>query len=84
MRIVHYAGNGRRDQLLTLLAAMQAAHNGKLDVLIGPVDETLTAAYGVFIGGDNEQVAKLEELIKPALKALKADALPAEYVGEIE
>jgi len=84
MRILNFYGDGRRATLLSILAAFRAARRGGVDVQIGPLDEQLLSAYGLFVSGPEEEVERFGPLMIAEVERLKIEVEPAEYLGEIE
>lgn len=84
MRIIHYTGNGRTQTLKSIVAAMRAARRGKVDVEIGPLDETLISSLGLFIKGANEEIERFMPLMEREAKRIKIDVEPSEFVGQLD
>lgn len=84
MRILNYYGNGRRHTLKSIVAAMRAARSGKLDVQIGPLDETLLSSLGLIVSGPEGEIEKFMPLMEREAQRLKIEVAPSEFVGEID
>lgn len=84
MRLLNYYGNGRKDTLLSIVAAFRVLRRKKLDLQVGPLDEKLLSSLGLFVSGDDAEMDVFEKAMEKESKRMRIEVAPAEFVGELK
>lgn len=78
--VYQWYGCGRKDTMLGIAAAVRAAR-GLGQVQVGPLDERLLSAYGLFTGGPDDQMRTFLDRFKAETKKLGIRLEQVEYAG---
>ena len=80
----HWYGDGRADTLRLWPLALRVLRRLDLpSVEVGPADEDLLQALGLFVGGPDDEVEKFETAFVAELKKARVAALPVDVLSDV-